>query len=149
MTNNWNDDKLPVVGKRYRVSKLYLAGNNNKTTCENKKVIVTKIKEREKDYLIHYKDDDGITNCLSSISFLNVYYEEDSEDNIKIQAKPVVDNKIETKNELSEALAEVEIAKNAINFITDRVDKAYDKGWHDGVDFARKILRSLKTNNYD
>jgi hypothetical protein len=112
-------NKLPVVGKRYRLQKLYLAGNNNKTTRENKKVIVIEIEEREKDYLIHYKDDDGITNCLSSISFLGIYYEEDSEDNIKIQPKPVVDNKIETNNE---------------------VDKAYDKGWHDGVDFAKKIL---------
>lgn len=84
MTNNWKDcDKLPVVGKRYRLRKTYLDGNNNKTTRENKKVIVTEIEEREGDYLIHYKDDDGITNGLSSISFLGLYYEEIPEDNLQ------------------------------------------------------------------
>jgi len=76
-------DKLPVVGKKYRLQKRYLDNNNNKTTRENKKVIVTEIEERKGDYLIHYKDDDGITNGLSSISFLGLYYEEDSKDNLQ------------------------------------------------------------------
>jgi len=84
MTNNWKDcDKLPVVGRKYRLQKRYLDNNNDKTTRENKKVIVTEIEERKGDYLIHYKDDDGITNGLSSISFLGLYYEEDSEDNLQ------------------------------------------------------------------
>jgi ABC-type molybdate transport system substrate-binding protein len=97
MTNNWKDgDKLPVVGKRYRLQKTYLDNNNNKTTRENKKVIVTEIEEREVDYIIHYKDDDGITNCLSSISFLGLYYEEDSEDNLqKIKEVSEVDKALE------------------------------------------------------
>jgi len=99
-------DKLPVVGKKYRLQKRYLDNNNDKTTCENKKVIVTKIKEREGDYLIHYKDDDGITNCLSSISFLGLYYEEDSEDNLQ-KTKEVKVNK------LDEALKKLYTTENA------------------------------------
>jgi len=58
--------------------------------------------------------------------------EEVPEDNIKIQPKPVVDNKIETNN---------------------KVDKGYDKGWHDGVNFAKicqkNVAENLRKKLYD
>jgi hypothetical protein len=87
-------NKLPKVGHKYCVRKQYLNNNDNKTTRENKIVTVTEIEKQDKDFLIHYKYDDGTTNCLSSIVFLNFYYEPTNDSN---QANFVDANKKEPK----------------------------------------------------
>jgi len=124
---NWKDVneisrviKIPVVGKKYRLQKRYLDNNNNRTTRQNKEVIVTKI-EKEEDmifgspyYCIHYKEDDGITNSLSDTSFLDLYYEEIPKDNLQ-QTKEVKVNK------LDEALKKLYATENASSDIQGSV----------------------------
>lgn len=121
MTNNWKDgDKLPIVGKRYCLTKRYLDNNNNKTARENKKVIVTEIEEREKDYLIHYKEDDGITNRLCSISFLGLYYEELTENKVNEKTNPI--------NFEEKEVSKVEMALEELKYSLARKDNHEFKG---------------------
>jgi len=102
-------NKLPVVGKRYRNKKF--KANGILSGWYLNQVIPFGIFDFDDGRKIEVRGSD-LENFFSE-------FEEVPVDNIKIQPNPVVDNKIETNNE---------------------VDKAYDKGWHDGVDFAIKIL---------
>jgi len=187
-------NKMPVVGQKYLSTK---TGLECKLIFWDERTAIAKCKYGTR------------LECIGE-KFWD-YFEELPEDNIKIQPKPVVDNKIETNNEVDRALEELkreinylenkgiidfeaylklrtrsqnlvdalEAEESAMNVVKDalkegirnmkdfnakmdekypmskpepkidmkeerkevnEVDKAYDKGWHDGVDFAKKIL---------